>query len=140
MQRPSRMNRRSLLLALMMAAVSHGCGDDDPLHEAPLARDLEVGAFDGDVAGLWGSGPNDVFLVSRSNDAGTVDRFDGDHWTRMAAKPQWSVSGTSARDVWTAGRDVLHYEGASWQHPIAARAASLPSKVARSGSSATSSR
>lgn len=38
----------------------------------------------------------------------------------MQAPPQNAIAGTGSRDVWTAGRgDVLHDEGASWQHVFA---------------------
>lgn len=81
-------------------------------------------AFDasnaGSLSGVWGSGPDDVFIVGGSEAAGEIHHFDGDGWSTMTPPSQsellvW-VYGFSATDVYAVGLGgtVLHYDGSSW--------------------------
>ena len=56
------------------------------------------------------------------NEAGNIARWSGTAWTleqNLPAPPEGaafftSVAGTAANDVWVAGRQLLHYDGAAW--------------------------
>jgi hypothetical protein len=75
---------------------------------------------DGQVS-IWGAAPNDVWAVG---DAGAISRWDGAGWTQIQTGkfPFYpfltKVHGSSADDVWVAGRAsngtnapvILHYE------------------------------
>ncbi len=74
---------------------------------------------------VWSAGENDVFV---GGDAGLVMRWNGSDWTIMNTPTQksiYSISGTSATDVWAVGGDskttdytkiglVMHYDGSKW--------------------------
>jgi hypothetical protein len=62
-------------------------------------------------AGLWGTGPTDVFAVGDA-----IYHFDG-AWRRMTAgRKLRAVSGTGPRNVFAAGDGgtLLHYDGIDW--------------------------
>jgi hypothetical protein len=107
------------VVVLGVAATTCSCGSES----SPRARgegDVVVEPVDGTVEAIWGT-DGDVFFAEHRDEAtsGTIAHLRGDGWMRMPSTAQWTVAGTSRTDVWTAGRDVFHYEGASWQHPVA---------------------
>jgi len=63
---------------------------------------------------LWGSGPDDVFVVG---DKGSIFHFDGTAWTRQQSNttaPLLWVDGTSSQDVLVVGYEMVHYDGNAW--------------------------
>lgn len=65
------------------------------------------------IAAVWGSGANDVWLVGA---AGIVDHWDGNEWTSMSVKTNWSLQavwGTGPNDVWivSAANKIFHSTG-----------------------------
>jgi len=77
------------------------------------------------VSGIWGSGPDDVFAVG---DCGIIQHYDGTSWTLMTSRlirnsanqmaDLRAVHGTSSSDVFAvgaAGRQIMRYDGTSWQ-------------------------
>ncbi len=69
-----------------------------------------------DLNRVWGSAPNDVFVVGNG---GTVLHYDGAGWSPMAiatTKDLLGVWGTGANDVWAVGEETsAHYDGQGWQ-------------------------
>jgi hypothetical protein len=67
---------------------------------------------------VWGSGPDDVFIVGGGDDAEIV-HFDGSDWSPMEVPEVgllvW-VFGFGPDDVWAVGVGgaVVHYDGAAW--------------------------
>lgn len=76
----------------------------------------EVGA----QSGVWGSGPEDVYVVGGFPGQGIVHHFDGSAWTEVSIPEVpllvW-VFGFGPDDVWTVGEGggVLHFSGGSWE-------------------------
>jgi hypothetical protein len=81
--------------------------------------------FDGlGVAGLWGSGPDDVWAVSTMGPG--VGFPDTSHWTGGDWAIDWDspggfrvmsgIRGTGPDDVWAVGNGgtVRHYDGTAW--------------------------
>ena len=86
------------------------------------------------VAGMWGTGPDDVWAVGEGASRGIAVHWDGTRWSavtsvssadNMAFKSVWS---SSPNDVWigtettdptalTSG-GVLHWDGQSWSQPL----------------------
>ena len=72
-----------------------------------------------DLYGVWGTSPNDVFVVGAGY---TILHYDGATWSPMAApgyNPDvdfYGVWGTSHNDVFAVGSQgtVLHYNGTAW--------------------------
>ncbi|MBK9033545.1 MAG: hypothetical protein IPL61_20155 [Myxococcales bacterium] len=63
------------------------------------------------LAGIWGTGPDDVWLVGA---AGTVRHFDGGAWVSRdlpADKTLLAVWSASSDDVWIAGTEPAPYPG-----------------------------
>ena len=69
--------------------------------------------------GVWGVAPNDLWIVGVGV---AVLHFDGQALTPVAVPvPEietvvdiGAASGTASNDVWTSGRQVLHWDGAAW--------------------------
>jgi hypothetical protein len=119
----------------------YGFGADDVWAVGPTGRILHYNGtawsgarFDGDSVyaeplgvwenprrnlylwGVWGSGPNDVFVAG---DSGTVLHWNGEAWSRMATGTRAGlrrVWGSSGSDVYVSGEGgtLLHYDGSSW--------------------------
>ena len=94
---------------------------DDPAGQAASQwRD----AFDyrdaGVLSGVWGSAPDDVFIVGGTFDQGEVRHFDGKSWqkTLLSDTPLliW-VFGFGPDDVYAVGvaGTLVHYDGRSWR-------------------------
>jgi len=68
------------------------------------------------LAGVWGSGPADVFAVGAG---GTILHYDGANWSGMVSgttNDLLGVWGTAWNDVFVVGMGgtILHYDGANW--------------------------
>jgi hypothetical protein len=77
----------------------------------------------GNLWGLWGSAPDDVWIVGGSTDAGgtVLRRFDGSEWRDVpvpvgAGRILYKIWGRAADDVWACGQKgtLLRWDGASW--------------------------
>lgn len=118
---PSRTLRAVLAATSLLVALVAGCADDPPANE-PVAVWSE--AFDtsgtGSLSGVWGTGPDDVFIVGGSEAGGEVYHYDGATWAPMDLPDGvpllvW-VYGFGPDDVYSVGVDgaVVHYDGAAW--------------------------
>lgn len=114
--------------AVVFACTLIGCpGPDDggdagapdasgPLVEWNPAFDTSAA---GSLSGVWGSSPDDVFIVGGDEVQGEIHHWDGSTWTEMElpATPLivWSY-GFGPDDVYAVGLDgsALHYDGATW--------------------------
>jgi len=81
----------------------------------------------GDLHGVWGTAPNDVFMVGS---AGTIVHWDGAGCSRMVSPTTadlFDVAGFGPNDVYAvgAGGTILHYDGASWQSVASPTTATL---------------
>jgi len=78
-----------------------------------------------DLAGVWGSGPNDVWVVGYN----MIVHWDGMAWSISPANvgPLSGVWGSSKSDVWAVGPAgaVFHYDGVAWAPSAAATSATL---------------
>lgn len=73
----------------------------------------------GVLTGVWGSGPDDVFVVGGAGEDGEIYRFDGTTWAGMAIPiraPLQGVFGFASNDVFAVGDGgtVLNFDGESW--------------------------
>ncbi|HWL94604.1 MAG TPA: hypothetical protein VNT79_13860, partial [Phycisphaerae bacterium] len=74
----------------------------------------------GALSSVWGSGPEDVFIVGGKPEQGEVYHFDGNNWRRMNLPPVsmlvW-VFGFGPNDVFAVGFEggVIRYDGIQWQ-------------------------
>lgn len=74
----------------------------------------------GAQSGVWGSGPDDVYVVGGFPDQGTIQHFDGTDWSEETVPTVpilvW-IYGFGPDDIWTvgAGGGVLHRSGGSWE-------------------------
>ena len=81
-------------------------------------------AFDAESVGflssVWGSAPDDVFVVGGQPEQGTVHHFDGTSWSAMQVPSVpilvW-VFGFGADDVYAVGEGsgIIHYNGVEWR-------------------------
>ena len=99
-----------LLLGLVLAA---GCGDDasDPTY--PETPQPPVGTW---FLGIWGSGPNDVWVVGQP---GLIYHYDGTAWERQDSptqQPLTCVWGDGEGNVYITGHHgvILHNDGGGW--------------------------
>lgn len=81
-------------------------------------------AFDtsdtGTLSAVWGSGPEDVFIVGGDEERGEIYHYDGAEWAPMdvpdgVAFLVW-VYGFGPDDVYAVGEEgsVVHFDGSSW--------------------------
>lgn len=125
----ARLGLSLLLSTLAFGAGCFGGGDDTPgdagtdadwpmTHEGTWRQ-----AFDTSEAsalfGVWGSGPDDVFIVGGSDEQAEIYHYDGNDWSPMVAPDVraliW-VYGFGPRDVYAVGLGgaVVHYDGSDW--------------------------
>jgi hypothetical protein len=78
----------------------------------------------GAVLSVWGSAPDDVYVVGgplgNSGFDAVVEHFDGTSWKKLApggADSFWWVAGTGPKDVWLSGEHgrLTHWDGASFK-------------------------
>jgi len=85
------------------ASNTEGCAEPEPPPCAEVEWCLEKTSHPAGIglAGVWGSGPNDVWAVGA---LGTVTHWDGKQWTSSQLDTDWSlraVWGSGPNDVWT---------------------------------------
>ncbi len=97
-----------LLIVLILLT---GCG--------PTWTEAFDGAAHGALSGVWGSGPDDVFIVGGTFEQAEILHFDGSDWTDMEAPDvpllAWSY-GWGPDEVLAVGVDgaAAWYDGVSW--------------------------
>ncbi len=100
-----------------------GCGDKGDDSGAPSGATWSE-AFDtssaGALSGVWGTGPDDVFIVGGSDAGGEIYHFDGSDWAPQTVPDGtgllvWSF-GFGSDDVFAVGLEgsVVHYDGTAW--------------------------
>ena len=113
---------RALVAAATYAITSigiAGCPGSDPAPQVAWREAFPSEAF-GTMSGVWGSGPNDVFIVGGRPEQGEVHHFDGNQWAPMTVPNVpllvWAY-GFGPDDVFAVGLDgaVVHYNGDAWQ-------------------------
>lgn len=108
------------VFALVLAS---GCGKKSPDDSGTEGATWED-AFDtsaaGSLSGVWGSGPDDVFVVGGSDAGAEIHHFDGSAWAEMAPPAGagllvWAY-GFSPSEVYAVGMGggAWRYDGASW--------------------------
>ncbi len=124
------MSRHALLVALLVTA----CGDKEPAETGTPPDDSGGGggaatvtwapAFDtsttGSLSGVWGSGPDDVWIVGGDDDAGEIWHFDGAAWSESAL-PEGTpllvwVFGFGPSEAYAVGVDGagVRWDGSAW--------------------------
>lgn len=117
-----------LSCAILVVALSFvGCPPSEPRDNNPPATSITPGgwskAFDekgiGALSSVWGSGPDDVFMVGGQLQQGEVYHFDGNVWRAMRV-PEipflvWCF-GFGPDDVFAVGMGggAMHYDGSEW--------------------------
>jgi hypothetical protein len=105
------------LRLLLFAALTTGCPAPQPhtvVTWEPAFDTTELGS----ASGVWGSGPDDVFVVGGA-DKGAVFHFDGTSWSKMVIPDVpllvWAY-GFGPNDVFVVGTGggVLHWDGQVW--------------------------
>ncbi len=107
-----------------LAVSSAGCpGEEGPEPEPAPEGVVWEEAFDttgaGSMSGVWGSAPDDVFVVGGDEARGVVFHFDGAAWTPMEIPEVpllvW-VFGFGPSDVYAVGvgGGAIHYDGEAW--------------------------
>ena len=109
------------LAALAAIALLLGCGDaaDDSGGVEPIWSE----AFDTSetfaLFGVWGSAPDDVYIVGGTDRFAVIHHFDGEQWREMEAPDVraliW-ITGFAADDIYAVGLGgaVVHYDGNEW--------------------------
>lgn len=114
----------ALCLVALFTHGGAGCAPSPPVDDGDPSPTVHWSpAFDtsttGDLLGVWGSSPDDVYMVGGTAARGEVHHYDGASWSIMdipdVPRLVW-VFGTAADDVLTVGvgGTVLHYDGVSW--------------------------
>ncbi len=95
-------------------------GDSGTTATGPVWSEAFTYEGPGALSGVWGSGPDDVWMVGGTDSEGEIYHFDGDAWTEMeppAGTPLlvW-VYGFGPNDVFSVGLNgaVVHYDGTAW--------------------------
>ncbi len=110
------------MVGLVLSVGAAGCSDDEttaPPSGEPRWEEAFDSASAGSLSGVWGSGPDDVFVVGGTDAGGEIHHFDGSSWERMDAPALpllvW-VFGFGPDDVFTVGTDgaMAHYDGTAW--------------------------
>lgn len=113
----------AIMLSMAVACPSVSDGEDAGTDAGESAPGWES-AFDasgaGSLSSVWGSGPEDVFVVGGDDDRGTAFHFDGSTWSSMMIPEGvpllvW-VYGFGPDDVFAVGVEggMAHYDGTAW--------------------------
>ncbi len=102
------------------------CGDksDDTSSSTVLPAVTWSEAFDttatGSLSGVWGTGPDDVFIVGGTEEKGEIYHYDGSDWGAMTVPDGLGLLvwcyGFASDDVYVVGVSgaMAHYDGSSW--------------------------
>lgn len=114
------------VLCALLATPGIGCdGATDDTDPTPDPGEVVwAEAFDtsgaGSLSGVWGTGPDDVWVVGGSDAGGEIHHFDGATWSEAALPAGVSLLawawGFGPDDVYAVGLDgsVVHYDGSAW--------------------------
>lgn len=109
------------LATLATALLAVACTDDPASDPEPVWVDAFDTSGAGSLSGVWGSDPDDVFVVGGSEQGGEVYHYDGNEWAPMEVPPDvpllvW-VYGFGPEDVWSVGVEggAVRYDGDSWR-------------------------
>jgi hypothetical protein len=101
------------------------CSDEEGacVHDVPSQWLHMDSGTDWKLRGIWGSGPDDVFVVGDNNSAysgeSIILHWDGTSWEPMDHERRNTLNdvwGRGPDDVYAAGRGgVLHYDGSQWE-------------------------
>ncbi|MCZ7584067.1 MAG: hypothetical protein M5R36_12425 [Deltaproteobacteria bacterium] len=92
-------------------------GDDDT---APVTWTAMDSGVTGDLYGVWGTGPSDVYAVGANS---RVLHYDGVAWAQVTVPPAGTLYGvwaSSPTDVYAVSENsaILHYDGATWSADV----------------------
>jgi hypothetical protein len=102
----------SRVVSILVCATLFAC--------APDWEEAFDGSSHGALSGVWGSGPDDVFIVGGSFEQAEIIHFDGSDWADMEAPDlpllAW-VTGWGPDQAMAVGVDgaAAWYDGASWE-------------------------
>lgn len=110
-----------LHMLLLGTALTAACGDVvEPADNVQASWSLDHATDDGVLLGVWGSSPEDVWVVGGQVDRAVVLHGDGVSWRAMdvsATSLLNNVYGFSDHDVYAVGEHglILHWDGIAWQ-------------------------
>ncbi len=96
----------------------NGDGDDMPVIDVRYTRAFDTTGV-GALSAVWGSGPDDVFVVGGTPERGEVYHYDGAEWSQMTIPNVpiliW-VFGFGPDDVYAVGEQggFIRYDGERW--------------------------
>lgn len=116
--------RPSLAFLPLLATVCLGAtactGDPDDGEDTATWTEATDVTGAGAMSGVWGTGPDDVWVVGGSPDAAAIFHHDGTDWTEEAVPAGvpllvW-VYGFASDDVWSVGTEgkIVHWDGSAW--------------------------
>ncbi len=114
----------AVIRALIAALVMQGCGVASPPTEvpSPTAPPLSAVTLGADVLylGVWGEGPDTVWIVGGGPDGGVVAHYDGARIFYEQTPPGaklWWVHGVDAHHLWAVGEEgrVLRRDAEGWR-------------------------
>ena len=89
-------------------------------------RAAPINGPSGEIAGIWGPNPSDVFAVTFSGD---IARYNGTSWTvqKTDAGSLQGIHGSSSSDVWAVSGEgaIWHYNGTTWSSTTPPRKVAL---------------
>jgi hypothetical protein len=103
----------SLAFCLALLAFWAGCGDEETQPTFPTRPQPEPDTW---LFGVWGTGPDDVFIVGQP---GIIRHWNGSSWQSQESRTEealTSVWGRSATEVYACGHRgvILRHNGSSW--------------------------
>jgi hypothetical protein len=105
-----------LTLLLSLTACTAGPAPDPTATWSTAFDTTSTGA----LSGVWGSGPDDIYIVGGDPVSGEIHHFDGDVWSEVPLPPGvpllvW-VYGNGPDDIWAVGSRgaIVRYDGAAW--------------------------
>jgi hypothetical protein len=95
------------------------CGAVEPAVESEPAWTVDHATTDGVLLGVWGSRPDDIWVVGGQADRSVVMHGDGQRWSAvdvLASSLLYSIYGFSDSDIYAVGErgTILHFDGAEW--------------------------
>jgi len=109
---------------MLGAALTTACAvdskDGGPVGNDAPSWSFDLSTDDGVLLGVWGSSPEDVWVVGGQVDRAVVLHGDGVSWRAVdvgARSLLNNVYGFSANDIYAVGEQglILHFDGISWQ-------------------------
>ncbi len=115
---PPATSSRTLAAAAATLLVA-ACGSDPSVDDARWEPAFDTSAT-GTLSAVWGSGPDDVYIVGGTNEQGEIYHYDGVDWSPMQVPDDvpmliW-VYGFGPDEVYAVGLDgsAVRWDGAEW--------------------------